>query len=76
MLSQNDYDYEFITSKYIKFTHQALCLSFDLKADKRKHFYKFVKKTNSQPSSAPTHHPPALSPHSPHPRKTVFALEN
>lgn len=76
MLSENDYDYEFIATKYIKFTHQALCLSFELNTDKKKHFYKFTKKTNPNPSNSPTNHPSAMPPHSPRPRKTVFALEN
>lgn len=41
MLSENDYDYEYISSHYIKFTHQALCFAFELSNDKKKYFYKF-----------------------------------
>jgi hypothetical protein len=76
MLSENDYDYEFIVSKFIKFTHQTLCLSFELQAEKKKHFYKFLKRaarTDQDPPS-PTNGQPSSLPQSPPARKTIFAL--
>lgn len=72
LLSQHDYDYEFIANKCIKFTHDSLCLSFEL--NQKKHFYKFAKKTNKgENTPPPAHHEPPLSPPV---RKTVFAIEN
>ena len=43
MLTENDYDYEYISNNFIKFTHQALCLSFEIQlgSERKKHFYKF-----------------------------------
>ena len=48
MLTENDYDYEYISNNFIKFTHQALCLSFEIQigSERKKHFYKFEKKNN------------------------------
>ena len=45
LLSQLDYDYSFIFNNCVKFTHQFICLSFDLGQEKKKHFYRFEKKT-------------------------------
>lgn len=72
MLSENDYDYEYISSHYIKFTHQALCLTFEL--EKKKHFYKFEKKKIKHEASTSREEESNNTTKAPAYRKTVFAI--
>lgn len=47
MLTENDYDYVFIYEKFIKVTHQYVCLSFEVKnPEKKRHYYRFEKKVS------------------------------
>jgi hypothetical protein len=79
MLSESDYDYEYIANHYIKFTHQALCLSFELNNEKKKCFYKFEKKKGDNESESPpktNESETTFNSKARIYRKTVFALEN
>jgi hypothetical protein len=53
LLTENDYDYEYIASNFIRSSHQVVCIGFDLQnaQNKTKHMFKFQRSAMEDPAS-------------------------
>lgn len=51
LLTENDYDYEYITNNYIKSSHHFVCIGFELQSgqSRTKHMFKFQRSTIEHP---------------------------
>ena len=51
LLTENDYDYEYIATNFIKSSHQVVCICFELQngENKTRHMLKFQRSTIEGP---------------------------